>query len=88
MQMVEYYISSNAKYAYVDDKFCKNDIPLLDENGDDINEALFKRFIKKETANFIHKNYSNIIVLIGAEFKLNPAFNLEDFLSDFFSCSS
>lgn len=142
--MVEFYISSSAKYTYADDKFYKNDIPLLDENGDDIDEALFKRFIKKETANFIHKNYSNIIVLIGAgasvlctnnaidqrfgktvamladvinielkqdskyfslqelsdlckyvipveiagddeEFKLNAAFNLEDFLSDLLS---
>ena len=64
--MVEYYISSIAKYTYADDKFYTNGIPLLDENGDDINEILFKRFIKKETANFIHQNYSNIIVLIGA----------------------
>lgn len=142
--MVEYYISSIAKYTYADDKFYKNGIPLLDENGDDINEILFKRFIKKETANFIRQNYSNIIVLIGAgasvlcrnnaidkrfgktvamladlintelkqnsqyyslqelsnfckytipveiagddaELKLNPAFNLEDFLSDLLS---
>ena len=36
--MVEYYISSIAKYTYADDKFYKNGIPLLDENGDDINE--------------------------------------------------
>lgn len=142
--MVEYYISSIAKYTYADDKFYKNGIPLLDENGDDINEILFKSFIKKETANFIHHNYSNIIVLIGAgasvlctnnaidkrfgktvamladlintelkqdsqyyslqelsnfckytipvkiegddaELNLNPAFNLEDFLSDLLS---
>lgn len=53
--MLEFYISSSAKYTYVDDKFYKNDIPLLDENGDDIDEALFKRFIKKETANFDRK---------------------------------
>ena len=38
--MVEYYISSIAKYTYADDKFYKNGIPLLDENGDDINEIL------------------------------------------------
>lgn len=64
--MEAYFVSSNIKYTYDDDKYFKNGTPLVDENGDVIDEVSFKRFIQKEAANFIHQNYSNIIVLVGA----------------------
>lgn len=64
--MAEYFISSNIKYAYEDGKYLKNGAELLDPDGKSIDDALFKRYIQKETANFIHQNYSNIIVLVGA----------------------
>lgn len=145
IKMVTYYVSSNTKYTDENGNYLKNGSPLLNEKDDSpIDEKLFKRFIQKEVANFIHQNYSNIIVLVGAgasvlctnntidqrfgktvamlaglintelkkdskyyslqelsdlckytipieitgegiEPKLNPAFNLEDFLSDLLS---
>lgn len=139
--MIEYFKSINNKYTYDNGKYLKNEIPLMDEDGNNINDALFKLLIKKETSHFIHKNYGNIIVLAGAgasvvlngnnicekfgktvamlaelinkelkmdsncftlqeladfckynvpveeveESKINPKFNLEDFLSDLIS---
>lgn len=64
--MIEYFISSSIKYSYEDEKYLKNGAELLDEDGKDIDADLFKRHIQKETANFIHQSYSNIIVLVGA----------------------
>lgn len=136
--MIEYFKSVNNKYTYDNDKYLKNGTPLMDEDGNIINDASFKLLIKKEVAHFIHKNYDNIIVLAGAgasvvlndnnicekfgktvsmlaelinkelkmdsncftlqeladfckynvpveESKINPKFNLEDFLSDLLS---
>ena len=45
--MTEYFISSNIKYAYEDGKYLKNGAELLDEDGNNINEALFKRYLQK-----------------------------------------
>lgn len=64
--MAEYFISSNNKYTYEENKYLKNDVVLLDEEGNEIDETTFKRLIQRETAKFIHQNYSNIIVLVGA----------------------
>lgn len=139
--MIEYFKSVNNKYTYDNDKYLKNETPLMDEDGNSINDASFKLLKKKETSHFIHKNYGNIIVLAGAgasvvlngnnicekfgktvsmlaelinkelkmdsncftlqeladfckynvpveeveESKINPKFNLEDFLSDLLS---
>ena len=139
--MIEYFKSVNNKYTYDNDKYLKNETPLMDEDGNSINDASFKLLIKKEMSHFIHKNYDNIIVLAGAgasvvlngnnicekfgktvsmlaelinkelkmdsncftlqeladfckynvpveeveESKINPKFNLEDFLSDLLS---
>lgn len=63
---MDYYISSNTRYTSEDGKYLKNGIELTDENGDSLKEVMFKAFIKKETATFIHRAFSNIIVLIGA----------------------
>ncbi|WP_454961429.1 SIR2 family protein [Eggerthia catenaformis] len=64
--MEDCFISSNVKYTYDNNKYCKNGISILNEEGTEIDEASFKRLIQKETSNFIHQNYSNIIVLVGA----------------------
>ncbi len=64
--MIEYFKSINNKYIYDNDKYLKNEAPIMDEDGNNINDASFKLLIKKETSHFIHKNYSNIIVLVGA----------------------
>lgn len=64
--MTEYFISSNTRYVYQDGKYLKNGTELLDESNHNIDESVFKRYIHKETANFIHQNYSNVIVLVGA----------------------
>lgn len=64
--MGECFISSNVEYTYDNDKYSKNGISLLNEEGTEIDEVSFKRLIQKETSNFIHQNYSNIIVLVGA----------------------
>ncbi len=64
--MEDYFISSNIRYAYDNNKYLKNGTPILNEDGDNIDEPCFKRYIQKETANFIYQNYNNIIVLVGA----------------------
>lgn len=64
--MIEYFKSVNNKYTYDNDKYLKNGTPLMDEDGNIINDTSFKLLIKKEMSHFIHKNYDNIIVLAGA----------------------
>lgn len=64
--MVDCYISTNSKYAFEDDKFYKNGVVLINENGIPIDELAFKSLIKREASSFIHKTFSNIIVLVGA----------------------
>lgn len=64
--MIECFKSANSKYTFDNDKYFKNGIDIWDENGKDIDAHTFKQLIKKETSNFIHKNYSSIIVLAGA----------------------
>ena len=66
VSVMDYYISSNVKYTSEDGKFFKNGIELTNENGDSLEEVVFKGFIKKETATFIHRAFNNIIVLVGA----------------------
>lgn len=64
--MTEHYISSNAIYASNDNEFLKNNMVIEDEQGEVITEDAFKILVKKEVSSFIHKNFSNIIVLAGA----------------------
>lgn len=64
--MIEYYNSSNTKYTSDNITFYKNETPLLNEDKSNITEIQFKSLIKKETSSFIHKNFNNIIVLVGA----------------------
>lgn len=64
--MTEYFISSNNKYSCEEKIYWKNGSIITNEEGNNIDENLFKRLIKKEVANFIRQNYSNIIVLVGA----------------------
>ena len=44
--MIEYFISSNIKYAYEEEKYLKNGAELLDEDGKSIDAALFKEGVK------------------------------------------
>lgn len=37
--MIEYFKSVNNKYTYDNDKYLKNETPLMDEDGDSINDA-------------------------------------------------
>ncbi|NSH29376.1 SIR2 family protein [Anaerostipes hadrus] len=141
--MTEYFVSANSRYTKEKDRYLKNGEAITNSDGNKIDETIFKKIIKKETANFIHQNYNNVIVLVGAgasvlctedgidtrfgktvamlaglinaelkrhtscftlqelsnrckypisveitegaESKLNPMFNLEDFLSDLLS---
>ncbi len=142
--MVDCYISANSKYEFENNTFYKSGAILSKEDGSPMDESTFKSLIKRETSSFIHKTFSNIIVLVGAgasvlctsgkidkrfgktvfmladlinntlkqnsnlftlqelaqlckynvpvelveqggASKLNPSFNLEDFLSDFLS---
>ena len=65
--MEHYYISTNSKYAVENNKFYKNGDILTNEDGSPKDEfAFFKSLIKKETSSFIHKTFSNVIVLVGA----------------------
>ena len=64
--MIKDFVSSNIEYSHDDDNLFKNGTVLLDEDNQKIENAVFKRYIHKEIANFIHQNYSNIIVLVGA----------------------
>lgn len=64
--MNQHYISSNLIYSSEDDQFFKNNNPIKNDKGMDIPRSEFNSLIKKETSSFIHKSFSNIIVLIGA----------------------
>lgn len=70
--MIDYYISSNTRYTSEGGNFFKNGIELTNENGNSLEEATFKAFIKKETSTFIHRAFSNIIVLVGAGASVLP----------------
>lgn len=48
--MIEYFKSVNNKYTYDNDKYLKNETPLMEEDGNSINDASFKLLIKKETS--------------------------------------
>ena len=63
---MENFVSGNNIDTCDNGAYLKNGSVLLDENGNNIDEYTFKQLIKKETSNFIHKNYSNIVVLAGA----------------------
>lgn len=76
--MIEHFVSSNIKYSCENEFFFKNDIKLLNENGEDINFTLFKSYIQKETSNFIHQSYNNIIILVGAGASVVCANNVID----------
>ena len=43
--MIEYFKSVNNKYTYDNDKYLKNGNPLMDENGNIINDVSFKLLI-------------------------------------------
>ena len=64
--MTELFISSNSKYTSRDDGVYKNDIRLLDDDGKPLTFSTVKMEIKREVSDFIHKSFSNIIVLVGA----------------------
>ena len=64
--MEYYFVSSNCNYSKNNEQYMKNGIILLDERDNPINDVHFKSLIKKETSSFIHKSFTNIIVLIGA----------------------
>ena len=64
--MKKIYISPKAIFASEGTTYYKNGIELSDEKGQAFDELLFKKEIRKETSLFIHRSYSNIVVLIGA----------------------
>lgn len=64
--MTDCYISSNTTYAFENNSFYKNGVPLTNDDGNPIDELAFKSLIKRETSSFIHKTFSNVIVLVGA----------------------
>lgn len=65
-RMTDYYVSSNVRYSMQDERYYKNGIELVTEEGSAIAESEFKSLIKKESAGFIHRMFSNVIVLVGA----------------------
>lgn len=65
-RMIDYYVSSNVRYSMQDERYYKNGIELVTEEGSAIAESEFKSLIKKESAGFIHRMFSNVIVLVGA----------------------
>ena len=60
------YISSNIEYSSDGSAYYKNGMEIKDEQGSAIDVNAFKMLIKKEISSFTHKNFNNIIVLIGA----------------------
>ena len=64
--MVDCYISANSKYEIENNTFYKSGAILSKEDGSPMDESTFKSLIKRETSSFIHKTFSNIIVLVGA----------------------
>ena len=64
--MVDCYISANSKYEFENNTFYKSGAILSKADGSPMDELTFKSLIKRETSSFIHKTFSNIIVLVGA----------------------
>lgn len=64
--MEDCYISANSKYEFENNTFYKSGAILSKEDGSPMDEPTFKSLIKRETSSFIHKTFSNIIVLVGA----------------------
>lgn len=64
--MIDCYISANSKYEFENNTFYKSGAILSKEDGSPMDEPTFKSLIKRETSSFIHKTFSNIIVLVGA----------------------
>ena len=64
--MEYYFVSSNCNYSKNNEQYMKNGIILLDERVNPINVVYFKSLIIKVSSSFIHKSFTNIIVLIGA----------------------
>ena len=64
--MKTYFISSNSIYTYDGNDYCKNGTKLINEDGNSINDSSFNLLIKRETSSFIHKSFTNIVILAGA----------------------
>ncbi len=64
--METYYSSSSANYYFEKGKYYKNGEELKDEKDQPFTELMFRTAIRKDNSSFIHRAYSNIIVLIGA----------------------
>ena len=64
--MTTYYLSPKSNYYIEEGKYFKNATELKDEKDQPFTDVLFKAAIRKENSAFIHRAYSNIIVLIGA----------------------
>mgnify|MGYP003355138422 CR=1 FL=1 len=66
MLMDKIFITANNEYTSDNGEYSLNGNPILNEKEENISTHEFKQLIKKETSNFIHKNYNNIIILVGA----------------------
>lgn len=64
--MKTYYLSPKSNYYIEEGKYFKNEEELKDDKDQPFTEVMFKSAIKKANSAFIHRAYSNIIVLIGA----------------------
>lgn len=64
--MEKSYVSSNTIFSFDENKFYKNGVSLTNDNNEPVDENGYKLAIKKEVSSFVHRAYSNIIVLIGA----------------------
>ena len=64
--MTTYYLSPKSNYYIEEGKYFKNEEELKDDKDQPFTEVMFKSAIKKTNSAFIHRAYSNIIVLIGA----------------------
>ena len=64
--MITHFISSNSIYTYDGNDYCKNGTKLINEDGTPMNDSAFNLLIKKETSSFIHKSFTNIVILAGA----------------------
>ena len=64
--MKSYFLSPKSNYYIEESKYYKNKIELIDDKGQPFTDVMFKSAIRKENSAFIHRGYSNIIVLIGA----------------------
>lgn len=64
--MKTYYLSPKSNYYIEEGKYFKNEEELKDDKDQSFTEVMIKSAIKKANSAFIHRAYSNIIVLIGA----------------------